>query len=136
MVIHVAIRPFPLTLTGGKLHTGIGAVVRDADGLDNYCRLIGQHDYDSGVLHVPGGLGVPTLEHVHVMRRADFADVLMALATMEYLDAFILTIQSAPGFKEAAGDVLRTLGREADLTWEKITVIAGRWATLAKGQLA
>ena len=116
---------------GGIRHAGIGAVAEYANDLRIYQELMSQYDYVSGAFYLTEKVSLLTdsvPDRVNVMRRDDLADLLMALAMNEYVDTFALTISSL-GLREKVRD---TLMREAGLSWETVTTISKRWATVAK----
>lgn len=117
---------------GGIRHAGMGALVEHVNDLRVYQELMSQYDYVSGVFYLTEKASLPrdsVPDHVNVMGRDDLAALLMALAMTEYVDAFARTIASIPGLREKLRD---TLMQEAGLSWETVTTISKRWATVAK----
>ena len=117
---------------GGIRHAGMGAVVEYVNDLRVYQELMSQYNYVSGVFYLTEKVSLPTdsvPDRVNVMRRDNLANLLMALAMTEYVDTFALTISSL-GLREKVRD---TLMQETKLSWETVTTISKRWATVAEG---
>jgi len=116
---------------GGIRHSGIGVLVEHVKDLRGYQELMSQYDYVFGVFYSGQRAPLQTdfvSDRVKVMGQDDLADLLMALAMNEYVDTFALTISSL-GLREKVRD---TLMQEAELSWETVTTISKRWATVAK----
>ncbi len=117
---------------GGIHHSGMGVLIEHVRDLRGYQELVSQYDYVFGVFYSGERASLPkdfVSDRVKVMVRDDLADLLMALAMNEYVDTFALTISSIPSLKET---LQATLMQEAGLSWEAVTTISKRWATIAK----
>lgn len=117
----------------GIRHAGVGALVEHVNDLRVYQELMSQHDYISGVFYLTEKASLPTNsvpdDRVNVMGRDNLANLLMALAVTEYVDTFARSIASISGLREKVRD---TLMQEAGFSWETVTAISKRWATVAE----
>lgn len=131
-------RFWEIRFVGDTSYAGIGAVVEHTKDLLAYQKLMVQHNYVLGVFYSMEKAPLPAdvvFAHVRVMHQEDLTNLFMALAAVEYLDTFVLTISSISGFKAKARAVLNMLTQESDFSWERVSAIARRWTVLMEEYL-
>lgn len=120
----------------GIRHSGMGAVAKNEDELQDYQSLMDQLDYPFAVLLLAGD-SLPAsdtvVDHVKVIRQVDLVRVLIPLAIHEYAETFVLTLAGNSDLKKE----LQTLAeQETRASWETQVALANRWTTMLSGSLA
>jgi hypothetical protein len=114
---------------GGIRLAGLAALLGNAMEMQTYQELLSQQHY---VFYLPEKKSVPpdaVPKQVRLMGPDDLVSLLTALAVVEYIDTFVLTISSMPGLREK---LQAALAQEVTLSWETITAISQRWSRIVK----
>lgn len=119
----------------GIRHSGMGAVAKNEDELQDYQSLMNQLDYPFAVLLVADDC-LPSsdtmVDHVKVIRQMDLVCVLIMLAIHEYANIFVLTLAGNSDLKKE----FQTLSKqETGASWEAQVALANRWTTMLSGSL-